>query len=235
MIRVYFLLFSVLYGLTCLAQENNLTVKEFADLLEKAEHPQIIDARSPGEFARNRIKGAINIQVTDSLDIETAVRKLNPDAPVFTYSINSGRGEILAARLRKAGLKEVYALPGGLAGWIGSGYPLESSIANSSALTGGQFRQIVESGKWVLADFGSSYCGGCRRLIPVLDALKEEYPETLKIVKIELDENPEIIREQKIETLPTLVLFKQGKPVWKHKGFIDVTELSQTIGKYVNL
>ncbi|MDR2680126.1 MAG: hypothetical protein LBC47_04875, partial [Tannerella sp.] len=224
--RVCFLLFSVFYGLTCLAQKNNLTVKEFAGILEKTEHPQIIDARSPEEFARNRIKGAINIRVTDSLDIETVVRKLNPNVPVFTYSINSGRGEILAAKLREAGMKEVYALPGGLANWVGSGYPLETSIADDSALTGGQFRQIVESGKWVLVDFGSSYCGGCRRLIPVLDALKKEYPETLKIVKIELDENPEIIREQKIEALPTLVLFKQGKPVWKHKGFIDETELS---------
>ncbi|MDR0575127.1 MAG: hypothetical protein LBG96_14105 [Tannerella sp.] len=237
--RVYFLLFFILYGLTCptftFAQESRLTVKAFADILEKSEHPQILDARSPEEFAGNHIKGAINVPVTDRQDMDTIFGKLNPNAPTFTYSINSGRGKILADRLRKAGFREVYALPGGLAGWVGEGYPLETSGTNDAALTVEQFRRIIASEPYILASFGSGYCGGCRRLVPVVDALKKEYAEQLKTVEIELEENPAIIKDQKIEALPTLILFRQSKPVWRHKGFINETELSQTIGKFMRL
>jgi rhodanese-related sulfurtransferase len=235
--RLYFLLFFIFCGLTCLtyAQEKRLTVKEFAGILEKAEHPQILDARSAEEFAGNRIKGAISVPVTDRRDADAIVGKLNPDAPTFTYSINSGRGEILAGMLRRAGFREVYALPGGLAAWVGEGYPIETSGTDDDALTVEQFGRMIASGQYILASFGSGYCGGCRRLVPVVEALKKEYAGQLKTVEIKLEENPAIIRDQKIEALPTLILFRQAAPVWRHRGFISGEELSQTIGKFMHL
>ncbi|WP_080904246.1 thioredoxin domain-containing protein [Parabacteroides sp. Marseille-P3160] len=214
-----------------LAQNKSLTIKEFAEKLDKAVHPQILDARSPEEFTQNRIKGAINVNLADSIALKNIVDKLKPHYPTFTYSINTGRSTILAKKLLDQGFKEVYALPGGLANWVGSGYPLETS--KGSGLTTEQFKQLTQSDKLVLIDFGSKYCGGCRRLIPVLDSLKNENQKGLKIVRLELDENPGLIKEQKIEVLPTLLLFKQGKPVWKNKGFITASALFQKIQEHI--
>jgi rhodanese-related sulfurtransferase len=211
------------------SHEAPLTVKEFAAKLENARHPQLLDARSAEEFARNRIKCAISVDMTDSVAIQKVVETLNPEYPTFTYSINSGRGFILAAKLRKLGFREVYALPGGLAGWVGAGYPLETSGENEPGLTVEQFGQIIRSNKWVLADFSSGYCGGCRLLQPVLDSLEYLYQTKLKIVRIELDDSPEIIKDRQIEALPTLTLFEQGKAVWKHIGLIKLPELAQAI------
>jgi thioredoxin len=231
--------FSIIFicSLLCTAysQDESLTVKEFAEKLKNAQHPQILDARSPEEFAHNHIKDALSVNMADSVAVQKIIETLNPNYPTFTYSINSGRSVILAAKLRESGFSEVYALPGGLANWVGSGYPLENFDKNEPGLTNKQFKQLVNSDKWVLVDYGSRYCGGCRLLIPVLDSIEDQYQKELKIIRIELDENPEIIKKQKIEALPTLVLFKQGKIVWKHKGIIETPELSQVIREYLEL
>jgi rhodanese-related sulfurtransferase len=179
------------------AQNESLTVKEFAKKLYQAEHPQILDARSPEEYSLNHIRGAVNINLADSIELKKAIARLNPDTPTFTYSINSGRGSILAAKLQALGFRHVYALPGGLAGWVGSGYTLETFGKKESVLTGEQLKQLIQSNELALVDFGSNYCGGCLQLIPVLDSLENTYFDTVKIIRIKLEENPGLIKEQK--------------------------------------
>ncbi|MDR2765243.1 MAG: hypothetical protein LBB90_09480 [Tannerella sp.] len=219
---------------TACSQKESLTVNEFAEKLGKAPHPQLLDARSPEEFARNHIQGAISVNMADGVAKQKVIETLDPASPTFTYSINSGRGVVLAAELRKLGFREVYALSGGLAAWVGAGYPLET-FGENSGLTNEQFGQLIRSNRWVLADFSSSYCGGCRLLQPVLDSLEHQYPDELKIIRVELDESPGIIKEQKIEALPTLILFKHGQAVWKHKGIIKLPELLHALRNYAEL
>jgi rhodanese-related sulfurtransferase len=229
--RIYFLTVLFIYGLANVvgAQDEAIGIKDFVAILDKAESPQILDARSPDEYALNHIKGAINVNMSDKAGLEKTVAALNPDNPAFTYSINSGRSAVLADKLRASGFKQVYVLPGGLANWVGSGYPLETFGEKGLALTNEQFNQLTRSNDMVLIDYGSKFCGGCRRLIPVLDSLENTFSETVKIVRIEMYDNPELIKEQKIQSLPTLVLFKKGESVWSHKGFVTSDILSQVI------
>ncbi|MDR1675355.1 MAG: rhodanese-like domain-containing protein, partial [Tannerella sp.] len=147
--RFFFVLLTGCLLCAACSQNESLTVKEFAAKLESARHPQLLDARSAEEFDRNRIKGAISVDMADSVALQKVVETLNPEYPTFTYSINSGRGFILAAWLRAQGFGEVYALPGGLAGWVGAGYPLETSGGNEQGLTVEQFRQFIRSNEWV--------------------------------------------------------------------------------------
>jgi thioredoxin len=236
LIQKHFLSILFICSLLCAScsQKESLTVNEFAEKLGKAPHPQLLDARSPEEFARNHIQGAISVNMADNAAKQKVIEALDPAYPTFTYSINSGRGVVLAAELRKLGFREVYALSGGLAAWVGAGYPLET-FGENSGLTSEQFEQLIRSNRRVLVDFSSSYCGGCRLLQPVLDSLEHQSPDDLKIVRVELDESPGIIKEQKIEALPTLILFEHGKTVWKHKGLIKLPELLHALQKHPTL
>lgn len=77
---------------------------------------------------------------------------------------------------------------------------------------------ITESPTPVLVDFYAVWCGPCQMMSPVLDAVKEKFQDRLTIVKIDTDKYPEIASQNHVLSLPTLILFKDGKPVQRFEG-----------------
>ena len=177
--------------LSTMAQNTNLTLIDFVKKINTTTHPQILDARSPEEFGLNHLKGAININLKDSNGYEKEFATLNKANPVFVYSINNGRSSVVAGKLKNKGFKEVYELPGGLANWVGSGNPIETISKKGMSISLESFQQIIKSGDLVLVDFGSKYCGSCRKVQPILDSLERSYTKSLKIVRIEMYDNPD--------------------------------------------
>lgn len=64
----------------------------------------------------------------------------------------------------------------------------------------------------VLVDFWAEWCGPCRMLTPILEKIAQSYKTTLKIIKVNIDESAAIASEYKVRSIPTLILFKEGKP-----------------------
>ncbi|MTJ13827.1 thioredoxin [Anabaena sp. UHCC 0187] len=79
----------------------------------------------------------------------------------------------------------------------------------------------------VLVDFYADWCGPCQMMVPILEKVNLELKDRLRIVKIDTEKYKELASQYGIEALPTLVLFKQGKPVDKIEGVMQAAQLVQ--------
>jgi thioredoxin 1 len=84
---------------------------------------------------------------------------------------------------------------------------------------------VLQAEQPVLVDFWAEWCPPCRKLAPVVDALADEYAGRVKVVKLNVDESPEVASRYSIFSIPTLLLFRGGKVVEQHVGFRPREEL----------
>lgn len=207
--------------------EKQLTLEAFEQKLKQSPAPQILDVRSSQEFSENHLAGAINLNVSDTARYTKRIQSLDKRKPVFVYSINNGRSGVVAKQLRSRGFNEVYELPGGIAHWIGAGKPIESKAGQG--ISAEEFQRLITASNLVLVDVGSKHCGACKKLAPVVDTVAQHYAGKLAVHKIELYDNRTLAKQLNIESVPTLILYKDGKPVWTKSGIVTKAVLEEAL------
>ncbi len=85
----------------------------------------------------------------------------------------------------------------------------------------------------VLVDFFATWCGPCKMLTPVLEDLSEELKDKLTIVKVDVDESPDLAKRFGIMAVPTMILFKSGQQVNAFQGYMAKPQLKQAIDQYL--
>jgi len=205
------------------AQNQNtitLPLDAFYTKIKSQKSTQIIDARSPEEFALNHIEGSVNFNLQTE-NYAKYVEKLDQAKPVFIYSIGAGRSNALAKELLKNGFSDVHDLEGGIAAWIGGGKPFYTNLKSKLSLA--EYQKIIADNNAVLVDIGSRYCGACKKVKPVLETIRAQYGTNLKIIEIDLEESPQVIADLKtVNVFPTLILYKKGQIIFKKVGLGDL-------------
>lgn len=91
------------------------------------------------------------------------------------------------------------------------------------------FSEIIKGEKPVLVDFYATWCGPCKTMSPMLDQLKREVGASATVLKIDVDKNQSAAAAYAVQGVPTLILFKNGKIVWRQSGIVPITQLQQLI------
>lgn len=97
-----------------------------------------------------------------------------------------------------------------------------------------RFKSIIKSERPVLVDFYADWCQPCKAIPPILKEVKSTFKESIRIVKVNVDNNPFIASHYQVKSIPTLILFKEGNVQWIAEGIVDPNELSSVITRYIN-
>lgn len=92
-----------------------------------------------------------------------------------------------------------------------------------------KFSEIINKNKPVLIDFHATWCGPCKMMAPMLEELKGKVGDRASIIKIDVDKNPNLATKMGIRGVPTLMLYKNGKELWKGSGVRQIAELEALI------
>jgi thioredoxin 1 len=95
------------------------------------------------------------------------------------------------------------------------------------------FNEIINQDKPVLVDFSAAWCGPCKMMVPILDDLKKRVGDTAGIIKIDVDQNPAAAASYQIRGVPTLIIFKNGKILWRQSGVIQANELESLLKQHM--
>jgi thioredoxin len=203
-----------------------LNVNEFNDKLKQMPNAQLIDVRTPGEYADGHLTNALNFD-WNGATFETQIKKLDKQKPVFVYCLSGGRSGSAAANMRNAGFKTVYEMNGGMMKWRAAALPetKNATSVESKGMSLNDYNKLTKSHKKVLIDFYAEWCVPCKKMKPYLDEISKDMKEEVTVIRIDADQNKSLLQELKIDGLPVLIMYKEGVQTWRNVGFIDKAEV----------
>lgn len=213
----------------CNSQNKNvqdISAENLATALKNDPDAQLLDVRTPEEYAGGHIGNASNVDWNgDNFAAKAAT--YDKTKPVYVYCKIGVRGSKAANKLAEMGFTKIYNLEGGILKWDAAGLsaPGDKIIGMCSQ----EYGDLLKSDKKVLVNFYAPWCEPCKKMAPYMEKLGGNYNGKMTVSRLNADENKTLIREMKIDTLPVLLLYENGKVVWQHKGFISEEELKKQL------
>lgn len=96
-----------------------------------------------------------------------------------------------------------------------------------------KFNDIIQGETPVLIDFSAEWCQPCKMMPPILKEVKKQLGDRIRILKVDVDRNPAIAQKHQIRNVPTLMVFKKGKVIFRQAGVIPAPQLVQMLQTYV--
>lgn len=95
-----------------------------------------------------------------------------------------------------------------------------------------EFTDIIKDSKPTLVDFYATWCGPCKMMHPILEQLKAKMGDDVKIVKVDVDKNQELAGVYRVQSVPTLIIFKEGEVKWRAAGVHTAEDLEQKLREF---
>lgn len=222
---IVLLLFVLNTGCTNSQNFKSVDLAEFKTTLEKTTDAQILDVRTPGEFAGGHIMNAKNVDWNGS-DFDTQVAHLDKEKPVMVYCLSGGRSKKAASHLKELGFKNIIELNGGYLAWSKSNPNTNNSW---TGMTKEAYNQLLVSDKTVVIDFYAEWCAPCKKMAPYLEKLNKELANKVIIHRIDADKNKSLFNALGYEGLPVVLVYKNGKETFKKNQFVSEEELRKEL------
>jgi thioredoxin 1 len=216
------------------AQER-LSPKEFKKKLTTANEALLLDVRTPEETGKGYLKGAVFIDFYDS-SFKEQVSAIDREKPVFVYCAIGGRSWDAAKIMHDMGFKEIYDLKGGIIMWKIKNHPFVK-LKNDTARQGMNktgFEKMIAGRPLTFVDFYAPWCAPCKIMVPALDAIEQDMKDSVLVVKINADENLQLMKEYGLKALPCIMVLKGTKILFRYEGFMSAADMKMTIRKYYN-
>lgn len=94
-----------------------------------------------------------------------------------------------------------------------------------------KFNEMINGEQLTLVDFFATWCGPCKMMHPILEQLKEKMGDDIRILKVDVDKNEALSMQYRIQSVPTLMLFKKGEMLWRQSGAMSLKDLMQKISQ----
>jgi thioredoxin len=194
---------------------------EFSKKITELPMAPLIDVRTPGEFSQGHLKNAINYDISNGT-FENQIASLDKSKPVLVYCLSGSRSTYAVKYMLSSGFKEVYELSGGMMKWRNANLPETTDVATASTgMSKQQFDNLLVTDKLVLVDYYADWCAPCKKMKPYLDEISKDMADKVVVIRINADENRNLCKEQKIDAIPVLQIYKKGMLIWANTGFIE--------------
>ena len=207
-------------------QALTLPANEFQTAIQQPK-VQILDVRTAGEFAGGHIKNALQANWNDAKEFESRTQHLDKNLTVYVYCQAGGRSAAAQAYLIEKGFN-VVNLEGGMSNWKMNNLPVEGN-SNVQQMAVTDFDKVIASNNLVLVDIGASWCPPCRKMLPTIDSVKKSQGNKLYFLAVDGGVDVEVMKHVQFETLPTFIIYKNGKEVWRKTGIVEEAEFTKAL------
>ena len=221
LVRYLLLFVMVLSSCKSRAQEKlSISVAEFEAKWQSGSY-QVLDVRTAGEYKMAHFKDALQADWLNKQQFEERTKHLDKSKPLLVYCTSGVRSEQAAKWLLKQGFDSVFNLKGGTTAWQLEGKQLEAN-AVAEQMYFHTFQQKINVPDFVLVDVGAEWCPPCKKMEPVMAQLQNDMGNRYKLVKVDGGTDIEVMKAIKVAVLPTFIVYKNGKEIWRKEGIVDL-------------
>lgn len=187
--------------------------------LIKMKDAQILDVRTLGEFKAGHLGGALQANWLDKPEFDSRTAHMDVSKPIYIYCQVGGRSAAAQAYLKEKGF-QVINMEGGLTQWKMKGLPVEGA-GEVPQMRYQDFEKVLAENEYVLVDVSAGWCPPCRKMAPIVAALQKNPPVSFYLLTVEGGQDIDVMQKIQAEELPTFIIYKNNKEIWRHAGITE--------------
>jgi len=209
---------------------QNLPPLAFQQEIKKLSNSkiQILDVRSLPEFQEGALPNALQANWQNKTEFEERTAFLQKNQPTFVYCLSGVRSAQAAKWLQSKGFTKIYQLDGGLINWKKQGLPLENNSKAKSQQPISAAQYAIQQHPTLLVKVGADWCPPCKQQEPILNSFLQKNNQ-VKLFAVDAGTDTDLMKWLEVEKIPSLLLYKNGKILWKKSGVASLEELQNAL------